>query len=88
MLKELLQDWTDFDRAQHALAVCLGLMPDDWEWVLQNAKWVFWSSNPTGEILGDLLNDLVDLGVVEKDEDGRFRYSRRFVAPWETPSQS
>jgi hypothetical protein len=33
MLREHLKDWTDFDGAERAIAVCLGLMPDGWEFV-------------------------------------------------------
>jgi hypothetical protein len=38
MLKDRLQHWTDFDGAMHRIAVDRGLMPDDWRWVLDNAK--------------------------------------------------
>ena len=59
MLKELLKEFQDFDGAKHAIAVSLGLMPNDWEWVLQNAKWVLWSNNPLGNMLSQMLNALV-----------------------------
>jgi hypothetical protein len=82
LLKSLLAEWSDFDRAEHVLAVCLGLMPDDWEWVLGNAKWVFWSSNPTSDTLADLLHRLVALGVLQEDDEGRYRYNPDFEPPW------
>ena len=83
MLKNLLAEWTDFDGAEHALAVCLGLMPADWNWVLRNAKWVFWSDNPMGNALHQVLETLVEARVLEKNGDDQYRYNRQFNAPWD-----
>jgi hypothetical protein len=82
-LQELLREWSDFDGAKHAIAVCLGLMPDDWQWVLKNAKWVLWSNNPVGNMLGNILKGLVEQGVLEENEDWQFRYNVNFKPPWE-----
>lgn len=81
-LKELLADWTDFDSAGHAVAVCFGMMPAEWEWVLRNAKWIFWTSNPIGNLLHDVLEDLVEQKVLEKNDDDQYRYNAGFLPPW------
>ena len=82
MLKELLKDWTDFDGAEYAIAVSLGLMPNDWHWVLQNAKWVLWSNNPLGNMLSQMLIALVEQGVLEENDEQQFRYNSGFIPPW------
>ena len=57
-LKERLIDWTDFDVAGYQLGVVLGLLP---EWPKGEAwgehKWVFWSANPLGDALYEMLGD-------------------------------
>lgn len=82
MLKEMLPDWRDFDVAAHAVAVSFGLMPADWDWVLVNAKRVFWTDNPTGNMLHNVLELLVEAKVLEKNEDDQYRYNREFTAHW------
>lgn len=81
-LRDLLPEWTDADGAMHAVAVCLGLMPSDWGWVLSNAKWVFWSDNPTGNALFGMLRSLVEVGVLQENEEGRFQYNPDYATPW------
>ena len=83
MLKELLKDWQDFDGAEHAIAVSLGLMPNDWRWVLENAKWVLWSNNPLGNMLSQMLKALVEQGVLEQNDEQQFRYNPAYIPPWE-----
>ena len=79
-----LKDWSDFDGAQHAVAVCLGLMPNDWSWVLKKkVKGVFWTQNEVSDLLYGVLEGLVGLGVLEKNDDDQFRYNTQFVPPWE-----
>jgi hypothetical protein len=86
VLKDLLADWADFDAAEYYLAVSLGLMADE-PGPLRH-KWVFWSNNPTGEMLGRWLRDLVALGVLQENDDQQFRFSPDYVPPWEpTPDQ-
>jgi len=82
MLKELLKDWADFDGAQHAIAVSLGLMPNDWHWVLENAKWVFWSNNPLGNMLSKMLIALVEQDVLEENDEQQYRCNSAFIPPW------
>lgn len=73
-LKERLLDWTDFDVAGYQLGVVLGLLP---EWPKGEAwgphKWVFWSANPLGDALYEMLRSLVTLGVLERSGEA-FRW--------------
>ena len=79
-LKDLLADWTDFDCAEHAVAACLGLMPAE---SVHGAKWVFWTDNPIGKMLHNVLEGLVQQNVLEKNEDEQYRYNHNFIPPWE-----
>lgn len=51
-------------------------------WVLRNAKWVFWSQNPIGNMLFEMLESLAEQKVIEENEDGQYRYNPQFVPPW------
>jgi hypothetical protein len=88
MLRELLKDWQDFDGAMHAIAVSLGLMPNDWAWVLDGRKWILWSNNPYGNMLSSMLTSLVAEGIVEENDDQKFRFNASYVPPWERPQSS
>lgn len=75
--KTSLQDWTDFDVAQYELAVVLGLIPEGTDFAV-DAKHIFWTNNPLGNLLVGLLVTLVDNGVLEYDaEESRYRWSPR-----------
>ena len=81
-LKEALSDWTDVDGAEYHLAVCLGLMmPGDFA----RAKHVFWSNNPIGNILYQMLDELARQAVLEKrdEPDYQFRWNTNFKGSWE-----
>ena len=75
-LSDLLANWTDSDVAGYHLGVVLGLFP---EWPEGEAwgeyKWVFWSANPLGDAIYNMLLQLTSLGVLEcsKDKD-KFRW--------------
>ena len=81
-LEEKLKDWTDTDVAAFHLAVCMGLMPDDFELFSGNAKHVFWSNNDVGNKLFEFLFSLVKLGILEENDDG-FRWNPNFKGSWE-----
>lgn len=53
----------------------LGLFPD--APFMSSVKYVFWSSNPLGDALDDVLQRLVDVGVLEfRDDDDEGRQYR------------
>jgi len=47
------------------------------------AKWIFWTDNPIGNMLHSILEILVEAGVLEKNEDEQYRYNPDFEPPWQ-----
>ena len=83
-LKCSLAEWADWDVASYYIAIALGIAPDPsgkldfWG----GKKGVFWSANPLGEGLYQILEILVRSGILEKDEDElKFRWNSKF--DWE-----
>jgi hypothetical protein len=72
-LADTLAEWTDVDSAQYELGRRIGLFTDR---AFQQVKWVFWTENPLGRALWDMLHSLVNAGVLEyRDEpDHQFRW--------------
>jgi hypothetical protein len=71
-LRGALADWTDFDVSAHVLAQCLGVMPSGLG--INEAKWVYWSDNPLGNMLYGTLERLLGLGALEKREEPDLQY--------------
>jgi len=76
-LKELLQDWEDPDVCQYYLACCLGLIEYDASFkVFRESKYLFWTRNPTSDLLGTLLQELRNNQLIEFDEaENKFRWN-------------
>lgn len=71
-LRVALADWTDIDASAHVLAQCLGIMPSGLG--MNEAKWVYWSDNPLGNMLDGTLERLLELGALEKREEPALQY--------------
>ena len=87
-LREQLSDWMDHDCAQHILAVHLGIFPEDPpddEWaVFRENKWIYWTDNPLGNLLYEMLNGMVEIGCLEcNEEDLLYRWAEGY-----TPEES
>ena len=54
------------------LAQCLGIMPPQLQ--MKDVKWVYWSENPLGTMLHSTLEQLSELGVLEKREEFDLQY--------------
>jgi hypothetical protein len=67
-LKDQLQDWVDIDTAQHLMAVDFGLVEPSGE-AYHKYKWVYWSENPIGKKLYDILMSLVEMGCLFYDDE-------------------
>lgn len=86
-LPEAFRDWLDFDGAEFVLAKCLGLMPDipwnpgDRTQPGAGMKAAFWSANLFGDSLSMILQQLVQLGALEQNDDRQFRWREGF--DWE-----
>lgn len=76
-LSEGLADWTDWDGAAFLVGCSLGIFGDSETFT--KVKWVFWTDNPLGNALHEVLLQLVGAGVLERREepDEQFRWSRR-----------
>jgi len=74
-LRQRLSDWTDWDGAQFALAVALGVMEDGQENWFKN-KHVFWSSNPRESAFTRILQELVEADILEyrSEPDSQYRW--------------
>ena len=82
-LKDQLEDWTDWDFAAYALAISLGLMPAG---ILPGrVKAVFWTNNPVGIMLHEMLRQLAAAGILEnRDEpDDQYRWNAAFSGEWD-----
>jgi hypothetical protein len=71
-LRVALADWTDFDVSAHLLAQCLGIMPSGLG--MKEAKSVYWSDNPLGNMLYGTLERLLELGALERREEPDLQY--------------
>lgn len=76
-LSEGLAGWTDWDGAAFLVGRSLGIFGDSETFT--KVKWVFWTDNPLGNALHEVLLQLVGAGVLERREepDEQFRWSRR-----------
>lgn len=76
-LGEGLAVWTDWDGAMFVLGRALGIFAESESFA--DLKGVFWSNNPLGNALHEILLQLVAAGVVERrdEPDEQFRWSNR-----------
>lgn len=83
-LRDKLNEWTDWDGAAFLLAQSIGLMSSDVRFS-EEAKHVFWSNNPIGTALHNMLGELVAAGVLENrhEPDDQYRWNSAFVGTWE-----
>ncbi len=83
-LRHSLREWTEIDVAAFHAGVALGIIPplsDEKEiYNFGDKKWIFWTENPLGSLLFDLLENLVKLGILEKHktDDQLYRWNSGF----------
>ncbi len=81
-LKDTLKEWADQDGAMFELARCLGVIPSDADFI--GTKGLWWSNNPTGNLMHEMLQSLTKLGALEfrvAPSDDQFRWNPN----WEIP---
>jgi hypothetical protein len=76
-LKDALQQWHDADGAAFQLALALGVLEPTVDFTTQS-KHLFWTDNPVGVALSRSLDCLVEAGVLDRDEDDRYRWNASF----------
>lgn len=75
----------DFDIAAYFLGCSLGIFPEiprgDKSFDgFRAVKWVFWTTNLTGEMLHEMLQDLAKVGVLTfNDDDNTYLYNEAYV---------
>ncbi|MGW4895891.1 hypothetical protein ACWEQL_27095 [Kitasatospora sp. NPDC004240] len=74
-----LADWTDWDGAAFHVGRALGVFPESE--TFPHVKSVFWTANPLGDALHDILLCLAAAGVLERrdEPDEQFRWNRPTV---------
>lgn len=73
-LSEDLADWTDWDGAAFLVGRVLGVFASTVAFT--QVEYVFWTDNPSGNALHEVLTDLTAAGVLERREepDEQFRW--------------
>ncbi|MFJ8113919.1 hypothetical protein [Streptomyces sp. NPDC096132] len=76
-LSERLAEWMDWDGAAFLVGSCLGIFAESESFT--RVKAVFWTDNPLGNALHEVLLQLVAAGVLERREepDEQFRWASR-----------
>ncbi|MGW5582066.1 hypothetical protein [Micromonospora chokoriensis] len=77
-LADALNEWTDADGAQYELGSAMGLFADR---TFLQVKWVFWSNDPLGQALWDMLHALVRAGVLEHRDEPDHQFRWKTAAP-------
>ncbi|MDG4856650.1 hypothetical protein P8605_00445 [Streptomyces sp. T-3] len=66
-LSDGLADWTDWDGAAFVVGRSLGIF--DESVTFEQVKWVFWTENPLGNALHEILLQLVAAEVLQRREE-------------------
>lgn len=81
-LRDDLQEWTDRDIAAYSLGLHLGLWGAEVPFQT-DLKHVFWTSNPVGNALFQMLAAMIKAGILEQDdEEERVRWRVEFRGTW------
>jgi len=76
-IEVLFKDWEDLDVAQYYLACLLGILRyDDTFQIFRDNKGLFWTQNRLSDMFYKLLKDLEELKVLERNDDGQYRYCK------------
>ena len=90
-LKLALENWEDVDVAIGSLAECLGLRVSGSD----HSTAFYWTKTPLSSVLCYILNSLVQVGVLEQNDDGEYRWNQAFPpsldqyyeSDWSTPER-
>ncbi|MFF0153566.1 hypothetical protein [Micromonospora sp. NPDC005203] len=77
-LADALAQWTDVDGAQYEVGRTMGLFTGR---TFPQVKWVFWSDNPVGAALYDMLHALVRAGVLDHRDEPDHQFRWKTAAP-------
>lgn len=72
-VKQYLKDWRDLDHLQYEIALRLGVISIDQSFQT-DVKWVFWTDNPLGNMLYDMIRALEENGFIEQNDQLQYRW--------------
>jgi len=76
-LKDSLKEWEDWDGVEYKVARCLGIIDKDKSF--QETKGLWWSGTLTGELVWQIIQNLVSEGVLERREEPDIQYRWAYV---------
>ena len=84
-LKLLFKDWVDFDIAQYYLACSLGILAyqEDLRLEFNKVRGLFENRNRVGGALFQMLEQMVNAGMLERHDDLGYRWNDNFMLFWE-----
>lgn len=85
-LKELFIDWVEPEEAMGYLACHIGIISyegDIKDYFSKNKIDIFHSNNKTSILLYNMLEQMVEIGFLEKDDDWAYRWDNSFIGFWE-----
>ena len=86
-IKDLFNDWVEPDIAQYYLACLLGLMEYDNSFVnFRRLKSIFNVRNKIGDMFFEILEKMVEGGILESNEFTQYRWNQSFSENWENKS--
>jgi len=84
----LFKDWVDFDIAEYYLACLLGIVKyDESNHEFVRTKGVYNTKNPVGDMLYSMLEQLSDIGILIRGDDG-YRWNDESSFYWLNPDIS
>ena len=86
--KLLFEDWQDYDVSEYYFCCLLGLIEYDESFdAFRKNKGVFCTGNRLSDAIYGILENLVALNILEKNENSEFRCDRRNLSPQEIAYQ-
>lgn len=85
-MQELFNDWVEPEDAMGYLACLLGIVTyegDIKNYFSKNKIGIFYSNNKTSTMLYRMLEQMVEVGFLEKQDDWAYRWNNSFKGFWE-----
>ncbi len=85
-MQELFNDWVEPENAMGYLACLLNIISvegDIKDYFSKNKIGIFHSNNKTSTMLYHMLEQMVGVGFLEKDDDWAYRWNKSFKGYWE-----
>lgn len=82
-IQTLFADWVDYDIAAYYVTCLLGLTKyDENSEEYRRIKGLYWTGNKVSDSLYSFLENLVEAGILEKNDDLGYRYNKDFDQYW------